>query len=113
MCIRDSIIGDRCPRTPYGQIVSYIWKNICHLLYQASLMKVLETIGRLALPSGLLHPQERSERQHAAKLLMHAYQKLHEIALKGIKYTICLIILPVLQHLTKHSHHCHNYLHKC
>lgn len=81
------IIGDRCPRTPYGQIVSYIWKNICHLLYQASLMKVLETIGRLALPSGLLHPQERSERQHAAKLLMHAYQKLHEIALKDVSCT--------------------------
>lgn len=77
------LIGNSCPKTFYGQIASFSWKCICHMLYQLGVLTTLESIGHSILPTAVCLSGEKQDQEFAAKMSAKAYKKLHEIAFKG------------------------------
>ena len=62
---------------------SFLWKCICHMLYQLGILTILESIGHSVLPSVISGASKKDQRDFSAYLSMEAYKKLHEVALKG------------------------------
>jgi len=76
------IIGNSCPKTLYGQWASFLWKCICHILYQLGILSILDSMGKLILPSMFFGIERKKDQDFTAKHSVKAYTKLHEIALK-------------------------------
>ena len=77
------IIGDNPPTTIPTQWASFLWKCICHILYQLGLLTLLESIGIKILPTVLCDSVNMKNQGYSANLAVKAYRKLHEVALKG------------------------------
>ena len=89
------MVGNSCPKTLYGQLASFLWKCICHILYQLGVLKILESFGYNVFPSTMSSVDEREDQEFTARHSAEAYRKLHEIALKGMSYNFTDIVFFV------------------
>lgn len=76
------VVGNSCPKTLYGQLASFLWKCICHILYQLGVLKILESVGYAIFPSNVSSLTDCEDQKYTARYSAEAYRKLHEIALK-------------------------------